>query len=684
MLGSATLTRADGGSVRLDRKTLTLLAYLGLEGVQSRAQLSALLWPDTPAAAARNNLVHLLRRLKAASGADLVRSEGQQLRLAPQVQLDVLNVLGEHPLGPPPPFLDGHDFDDCLDLTDWVHSQREAVLVRWLTAQRQAIVQAQANGQLQQALAVAEALLLADPLSEEAHRSVMSLQYALGDRSAALRAYQRCKALLHSEVGVEPSPETVRLAREIGEGTLPLATPDNSIPLSVLRPPTLVGRESEWARMEQAWAAGLGIMVIGEAGSGKSRLAVDFLRSKTSHQLLLFGGRPGDAAAPYTTHARTYRQVLGAYPDLDLPDWVRRELARIIPELALPGAAEAGPDAQMPLRSEADKLRFYEAKVEMIRRVALRGPVILASDDLHYMDEASIEAGGYVFSKFFGDADTNLRTLFCFRTDALSGLAAAVAQQMIDAGLAVPIRLGPLDDRAVASLLSEIEVPSDAALASDVWRFTHGNPQFVLETVKAMFETQTFTVGQPGETLSGNVAQQITERLGRLSEAALHAARAAAVLQSEVTLERVAEVLHIGLLDIATAWEELEQAQITRGERFAHDLLFEAVLAQIPAATRRLLHRSAARVLSAPDQGSWPTAAQQAAEVARHWLSGGEPLQAAPWLMKAAQAAEATLRLSEAASFYHEAAAAYDAANLPSEAQEARAAERAAQLRAAV
>ncbi len=680
VLGSATLRRPDGQQIRTDPKTLSLLAYLALEGRQSRAHLAALLWPETESGAARNNLVHLMRRLRAASGEELVHTDAQHLSLAPDVVTDALRAPTTQLTQPPALFLADHDVDDCPDLADWVLGQREELLARWIAALRQALAQAEAGGQLREALTSAEALLQADPLSEETHRVLMRLHYALGDRPAALRAYHRCKALLQSEVGVEPSSETARLAREIDAGTLPQTARESLIPLSVLRPPTLVGRESEWARMEQAWASGLGIMVIGDPGSGKSRLAVDFLRSKTSHQLLLFEGRPGDQSAPYTTHARTYRQVLDAYPDLNLPDWVRHELARIIPELGDP-ESQAAP---APLTSEADKLRFYDAKVEMIRRVAERGPVILASDDLQFMDEASIEAGGYVFSKFFGDAQTNLRTLFCFRTGALSGLAAAVAQQMIDAELALAVHLGPLDDAAVGALLEEIDVPGRDKLAVDLQQFTHGNPQFMLEALKAMYETHTFAVDPVGSAQAGGVAGQIGERLTRLSESALRAARAAAVLQDGFTLELVADVLHIGLLDIASAWEELEQAQVTRGERFAHDLLYETVLAQIPATTARLLHRSAARVLAVQAVAERVGAGQQAARVARHWLAGGEAVQAAPWLMKAGQGAEATLRPEEAASFYREAAVAYQTAGLPAEAEAARTAAENLQMQNAV
>ncbi|MCV5744894.1 hypothetical protein OFN42_32315, partial [Escherichia coli] len=44
------------------------------------------------------------------------------------------------------------------------------------------------------------------------------------------------------------------------------------------------------------------------------------------------------------------------------------------------------------------------------------------------------------------------------------------------------------------------------------------------------------------------------------------------------------------------------------------------------------------------------------ARIARHWLEGGEPERAAPFLLEAARQARASLRLAEAADFYGRAA----------------------------
>ncbi len=76
------------------------------------------------------------------------------------------------------------------------------------------------EGDLGAALEMAGRLLDADPVSEDAYRRMMRLQYRAGDRAAALRVYRRCEEMLAREFGAEPLSETRELAREIDEGTL--------------------------------------------------------------------------------------------------------------------------------------------------------------------------------------------------------------------------------------------------------------------------------------------------------------------------------------------------------------------------------------------------------------------------------------------------------------------------------
>ncbi|MFC6663358.1 AfsR/SARP family transcriptional regulator [Deinococcus multiflagellatus] len=334
--GKPRLLDPAGQAVRCEARTLALLSYLALEGPTPRSRLAGLLWPETAESAARNNLVHLLRRMAKSHHPDLIQA-GEAVALGTALDSDLRGwTEGSHTASAEVPggaLLDGLSFDEQPDLAEWLLAQRERLDAARVGRLAAAAASAEDAGDLEGAVALARRLLDLDPLSEDGWRRLMRLHYLSGDRPAALRAYHRCQEVLARELGVDPLPETRELARLIDQGAVqgPARPAAPRIPLAVRRPPVLVGRADAWAQMDAAWARGQGVILMGEPGVGKTRLALDFLAEHGGG--MRFEGRPGDAGLLYATHARTYGQVLAAYPDLELPDWVRGELSRILPAL---------------------------------------------------------------------------------------------------------------------------------------------------------------------------------------------------------------------------------------------------------------------------------------------------------------------------------------------------------------
>ncbi|THF70895.1 AfsR family transcriptional regulator [Deinococcus sp. Arct2-2] len=667
MLGEAVLQLLGAAPVPLERKAASLLAYLALEGPTRRAQLTALLWPETREAAARNNLVHLLRKLRISTGAELVQG-AETLSLAAGLGVDALEardafVRGEHAaflrLGGE--LLRGLLYDDLPDLSDWVQAERE----RWRewqgVALRQEVLRCEEQGEYDLALTLALALLDLDPLSEDAYCRLMRLHYLRGDRSAALRAYQKCQDILGHELGLEPLPETKKLARQIEGGRLPSPRPTHpptTLPLTVLCPPVLIGREREWAQLETAWQAGQVAYVSGAPGVGKTRLARDFAASKG--EFLLNEGRPGDFRQPKSSSARAFQNESLLLRSADVPDWVKREMSRYLPEFV-----EEGFEAPA-IQNDTDLLRFRQAMREFYR-LSTRFVETHIIDDWQYFDLPSLEDGLYIFTGGGppGEAHAGAPLICTFREGELSPESEAVMREMIEGGHAVLVEVEPLGAGHVEQLLDSLSVDISETVRRGASHYSGGNPLFLLETIKHLLETRQLTGGFP-ERLPPpqKVRTLITRRLERLSPPALQAARSAAVLQSDFDLEQIAGVLGAPLLDLVTAWEELEAAQIMQGTRFSHDLVYEAVEGAIPSTVRQLLHRSAARTL---ERFGVP-----ASRMAYHWVAGGKPELAAAWLLRAAQEALDSFQLSEAAALYGQAAETFDQVQEPGRARDAR------------
>ncbi len=614
--------------MRLERKTVGALAYLALEGATSRTTLAGLFWPESPESTARGNLRQMLRRLRDGASADLITGDDPlALRagvIVDAVQLELESFEGHDAavVGFEGELLSGYDYEDCADFTDWLLSEREHLSGLRREAYARLIDATENAGDHRAALAHAERLLEIEPISEFVHRRVMRLHYLLGDRGAALQAFERCQMILERELSVTPMPETLALAQQIEGGkhvTAPESTVRREIPLSVQRPPVLVGRAHEWAQLEAAWTAGLGVAVSGEPGVGKTRLVTEFVGSKGAFEMI--EGRPGDEGVPYATLARSFRATLGRYPDLKLEPWAGRELARLIPSL--------DPHAPEPISNDADKLRFFEAMASVIEALIERGLVALVLDDLQFADAASLEAGQYFATRFASLDGPRLRHLSTHRTSELKPEIEALIRQNINAGQTVLIEVRRLEPEALHDLLDGLGLILPDGTASALSHHTGGNPLFTLETLRSLIESGHLERGLPSRLpVPERLGALITQRLERLTPNAHRLARTAAVAGTDFNLELAASVLETHVLDLSEVLSELEAAQVMLGAHFAHDLLAEATLSTMPAPIRTVLHQRIAEYLE--DNKAEP------ASIARHYSDAADAERATFWWLRSA------------------------------------------------
>ena len=602
----------EGGGCDLEPKDALLLAYLALEGSAARGRLAKLLWPDVEEERAGGNLRQRLLRLKRATGIALVTG-GAQAQLAAGLTHD---LDGAHEL------LQALAPEQAGGLSEWLEQQRERRRRGRAEALAAQAAQAEARGDLATALEHAHAAVDLEPLSEEAHLRAMRLHYLAGDAAAALAAYDRCVIALRAELGVAPGAAMKQLRSRIEQAVPPAPTafPMRGIPVTVLRPPRLIGRDAEWTALQAAWSAGSPAFVLGEAGLGKSRLVTDFARAHGG--ALNVSARPGDERAVYAVAARLLRQVpRERFAAFDAS--VRRELARLLPEL---GEAD-------PIRSEAERSRFYNA-VGAVLHAAGSGIAGAIVDDLHFADDASIELIHYL------TGDQRMPWVFAGRPAELGVAARRLLEALRVAVPATVLELAPLTlpqlEELVASLGIEGLDPADRAAL--LLRQTGGNPLFALEVVKGWLSHD----GSTGTHLPAGptVGALVTRRIGQLSAEAVRLARCAAIAGQDFSAELATHVLGVRPLDLADAWVELEAAQVFKDGAFAHDLIYEAAVACVPAPVARELHRQVAQFMEA--KGLSP------GREAEHWLAAGAPVDALPSLARAAEEAKRALRLQEA------------------------------------
>lgn len=110
---------------------------------------------------------------------------------------------------------------DCL-YEDWSVVERERLELLFTEASLRLGALLLEDGHPHEAIGLAWRVLEYDQAQEEAYQLLMRAYGILGERSTALRLYNRCVAALHQELGVEPLPETVAIYQKI-RGNHPLA-----------------------------------------------------------------------------------------------------------------------------------------------------------------------------------------------------------------------------------------------------------------------------------------------------------------------------------------------------------------------------------------------------------------------------------------------------------------------------
>lgn len=678
VLGWAHLQGPDGQTVRLERRAAALLAHLALEGPSAKFPLASLLWPESPPNTVRNNMRQLLRRLRlVVPGEACVEADVERVSLGPALAVDVAHlkaaarrqdsakVLEALPPEGAGVLLDGLAFDDCPELARWVDAAR-ATLEGWIRQAREAeIERLTAQGSWSAALALAQAWVQQEPESEQAGGHLIRLHYLQGDRSAALAAFERLRSVLSRELGVNPQPDTLRLVRQIEKAPQlprPPATARRPLPLSVLRPPVLAGREEAWRQLEEGLRAGQMLLITGAPGTGKTRLAEEFASAHGTWGRI--EGQVGDRDVPFASAARAFRTQMARWPQVQLPEWVRTELSRILPELGEPRALR-------PLRSESDTLRFYDAQAEALRLLHQYEHISIA-DDVQYWDQASSKAFMYALTRLGGCQDEGGGLpcfIDCYRHGELSPYAQAAVHHLVEQGRARVIELGPLSPAEVRQLLAGLELPGAEAHADALSRYTGGNPLYVVETLKHFIETDSLHHAWPDRLPPpGRVGPLIRRRLEQLSPQAFQSAQLAALAGAYFRPSLVPPALQVSAREAHSALAELEAAQVLLDARFSHDLVREAVVASILPTTARALHGRLAAVFEEQD-GIPPLL------LSYHWLEAGSVERALPHLLAAARSEEQVLPLEQAADHYARAAVLLEAAQRPEEADQARAAE---------
>jgi DNA-binding SARP family transcriptional activator len=347
LLGAGSVWLEDRNLTFATRKMSAVLVYLALEGSVTRSKLAGLLWSDNAEDEARRNLRRELHRLRNAGLRAHFDGQGDVLHLrgftCDALELDA--ALREGDSARASKLCQGELLEDVqLENADgflsWLEDQRgryRQMTVRALTLESERL---ETRGDWRGALGLQERLLHSNALQERTYRDLMRLHAQLGERERSLEVYARLQRILRDELGLEPLPETVRLAQGIRGAPSALGSEEGFTPSPRQFVP-FVGRETVSRQLEASSGV---VLVTGEPGVGKTRLVLEMNPAAVTVRFTEIGARtPLYAIAEILRLSWSDSMQRERLQALE-PAW-KRDLARVLPEVDETAKLEAIPDA---------------------------------------------------------------------------------------------------------------------------------------------------------------------------------------------------------------------------------------------------------------------------------------------------------------------------------------------------
>jgi class 3 adenylate cyclase len=436
-------------------------------------------------------------------------------------------------------------------------------------------------------------------------------------RPRAVRSGSRLKM----SGSARPDADTSDNQVEAGANPLP------AVLTRAVRSGTLVGRHTELERLLTIWSDVVGgrsrtVVVVGEAGIGKTRLAAEFaLEVQSGGGNVLFGACHEDELRPFGPFGQLLDDALGAEAPtaLDDPPWARLD------------AADAA----------AQQTRAVDVLVEHLAAFGRRRPTLLVVEDVHWATRTTRIALLEVVRHADGPG---LMVAVTSRTGSadMSDDTAVMLGEIDKASGTARVNLGGLtaEDIVVIALRRDHDIDAEQLRAA-----TGGNPLLVREVLD-----------DPDRHSGSSVQGLLLSRTRRLSSADNDLLDTAAIIGDEFDVDVLADSVGLDVVDVVDTLARCESVGLVDAAgrqgrfAFAHSLFRSVRLGALPASRRLQLHHQVAIALS-----QRPPSSRTLPALARHACAAaplGDRVAAVDYAQRAGDIFMDELAIDEAADMY--------------------------------
>lgn len=425
--------------------------------------------------------------------------------------------------------------------------------------------------------------------------------------------------------------------------------------------PVLIGRRREMETLDRALHTALSgtggcILITGEAGIGKSRLAVELREHAISAYFWIWQGycSEQDDSFPYAPWIDALRAFLAKKSPAEADELMGAftpELVKLLPELSLllPSVRPT------PLLDPAaEKHRLFESITRFAISLSATHPLLILLEDLHWSDEQSLELLYFLVRRI---TTLPILVIGTYRSEDLSSRPADHLAKLNRAHLAEEIQLAPLARPDVSRMVQSI-LKTVGSIRSDwidiLMPLTEGNPFFIEEITRSLGQTESHTDHWDPLYIPRSIRHTVLGRAEALSERTRRVLSLASVIGERFDFALLKEVSAEDEQSLTRMIKELIAAQLIvekTADQFAfrHALTREVVYASLMLRERKVMHLTIGENMErfAESQIESP-----AAPLAYHFFQAGDWHKAMQYSQSAGEKAQTLYAPREALTHY--------------------------------
>ncbi len=497
-------------------------------------------------------------------------------------------------------FLEGFLVKDADSFDKWLTNARSQYRDAYVNKLHKQIKKCIKEKSLQEVEIFCKNLIAVDEFNEKAYRILMNVYRKMGQYDKCIDVYNGLARLLKAELSIAPDQRTNELFGEIVK--------EKTARQTVFRNETeefFYGRDEELKLLRENYYNFIGeengksILILGEAGLGKTALINRHLKAIESNKLILLKASCYQAEETYML--KPWSEILYQLSrvieeeNIEIPAVIQRIVSQIFPAFAIKDEYVE----QSPLEN-IDILKYQAAEkaiADVFKHVAGRKKLLIIIEDIHWIDGMSLSLINEILM------DNKNRNLV-FILSARTSYGSKIEKFCVDSKAKELLLTKELNRFSREETLEFVcammpKLYADDKLGDFIYKETEGNTFFIVEFLNNIKHNETLN------SISPKMQDIIKSRFLSVSEEGMKILNITSMFFDMVTLEELLQVSGKSELELLDIIEELEEKNIIKekgtisniGFAFTHQKLREFVYSQLSTSKRRILHSRIARLL---------------------------------------------------------------------------------------